>query len=70
MGVFMSEFFPEPITKLPEADIPLAGLKAHLSQSENHQVLFMLYQGRSVLHSCRSQTFGQDFCRLCGYHLL
>jgi hypothetical protein len=25
MGVFMSEFFPEPITKLPEADIPLAG---------------------------------------------
>jgi hypothetical protein len=41
MGVFMSEFFPEPITKLPEADIPLAGLKAHLSQSENHQVLFM-----------------------------
>jgi quercetin dioxygenase-like cupin family protein len=44
MGVFMSKFFPEPITKLPEADIPLAGLKAHLSQSENHQVLFMQFE--------------------------
>jgi len=43
MRVFVSEFFPEPITKLPEAGIPLAGLKAYFSQSENHQILFMQF---------------------------
>ena len=35
--------FPEPIRNLPEADVPLPGLKAYLSQSENHQVLFMIF---------------------------
>ncbi|MBU2700109.1 hypothetical protein Ga0466249_001201 [Sporomusaceae bacterium BoRhaA] len=33
--------FPEPILKLPEADIPLNGIKAYLSQGDNHQILFM-----------------------------
>lgn len=37
----MAEIFPEPIRNLPEADIPLNGLKAYLSQSDNHQILFM-----------------------------
>jgi quercetin dioxygenase-like cupin family protein len=37
----MSETFPEPIMNLPEADIPLKGIKAYLSQSENHQIIFM-----------------------------
>jgi len=37
----MSEIFPEPIRTLPQADIPLSGLKAYLSQGENHQILFM-----------------------------
>lgn len=37
----MAEIFPEPIRNLPEADIPLDGLKAYLSQSDNHQILFM-----------------------------
>jgi quercetin dioxygenase-like cupin family protein len=37
----MAEIFPEPIRSLPEADIPLSGLKAYLSQSNNHQILFM-----------------------------
>ena len=37
----MSEIFPEPIRNLPEADIPLDGIKAYLSQAENHQILFM-----------------------------
>jgi len=40
----MSEIFPEPITKLQLADIPLVGLKAHLSQSDNHQILFMKFE--------------------------
>lgn len=33
--------FPEPILNLPEADIPLSGIKAYLSQGENHQIIFM-----------------------------
>ena len=37
----MSEIFPGPIRNLPLADIPLDGLKAYLSQSENHQIVFM-----------------------------
>ena len=35
--------FPEPIRKLPLADIPLDGLKAYLSQSADHQILFMQF---------------------------
>ncbi len=33
--------FPEPIRQLPEAEIPLSGLTAYLSQAEGHQILFM-----------------------------
>jgi hypothetical protein len=33
-------FFPEPISFLPQADIPLKGVQGFLSQSENHQVMF------------------------------
>lgn len=39
----MTEIFPEPIRNLPEADIPLDGIKAYLSQAENHQILFMAF---------------------------
>ncbi len=39
----MPEVFPEPIRSLPQADIPLSGLKAYLSQSDNHQILFMKF---------------------------
>ena len=37
----MSEVFPGPIRNLPEADIPLKGIKAYLSQSDTHQIIFM-----------------------------
>ena len=37
----MREVFPEQIRNLPQADIPLSGIKAYLSQSENHQIVFM-----------------------------
>lgn len=37
----MSTIFPEPILNLPQADIPLRGVNAYLSQSDNHQILFM-----------------------------
>ena len=37
----MSGVFPDPIKNLPEADIPLDGIKAYLSQSDTHQIIFM-----------------------------
>jgi quercetin dioxygenase-like cupin family protein len=40
----MSEVFPKPIRNLPEADIPLEGIKAYLSQSDTHQIIFMEFE--------------------------
>jgi mannose-6-phosphate isomerase-like protein (cupin superfamily) len=40
----MSETFPKPIRDLPEADIPLEGAKAYLSQSDIHQIIFMEFE--------------------------
>ena len=37
----MKKIFPEAIRKLPEADIPIPGLTAYLSQDKNHQIVFM-----------------------------
>jgi quercetin dioxygenase-like cupin family protein len=39
----MSTLFPEPIRQLPEADIPVPGVTAYLSQSDNHQIIFMQF---------------------------
>jgi quercetin dioxygenase-like cupin family protein len=39
----MYEIFSEPIRNLPVANIPLKGIKAYLSQSDNHQILFMQF---------------------------
>ena len=54
----MTEIFPEPIKNLPEADIPLAGVKAYLSQSEEHQIIFMEFSEDAKLpeHSHSSQV--------------
>ena len=43
------EIFPEPILKLPEADIPFEGIKAYLSQGNNHQIIFMHFSLNTVL---------------------
>ncbi|MBI9050485.1 MAG: cupin domain-containing protein, partial [Anaerolineaceae bacterium] len=40
----MSSIFPEPILNLPEANIPLSGIKAYLSQSAQHQIIFMEFR--------------------------
>lgn len=40
----MKNLFPNEITSLPKADIPLDGLTAYLSQSEEHQILFMYFE--------------------------
>jgi quercetin dioxygenase-like cupin family protein len=35
------DLFPEPVLQLPEADIPLDGVNAYLSQGNGHQIIFM-----------------------------
>ena len=40
----MRDPFPDPIRKLPEAEVPLRGITARLSQSETHQILFMIFE--------------------------
>lgn len=40
----MTEIFPDPIQRLPEADIPLDGVKAYMSQSDTHQIIFMVFE--------------------------
>lgn len=37
----MNNLFPEPIVNLPQADMPFKGINAYLSQSDNHQIIFM-----------------------------
>ena len=37
----MEDVFPEPIRNLPQAGIPLQGVRAFLSQGDAHQILFM-----------------------------
>lgn len=53
----MQDFFPASIRFLPEADIPLEGIKAYLSQAENHQIIFMQFDEDVVLpkHSHSAQ---------------
>jgi quercetin dioxygenase-like cupin family protein len=40
----MSSIFPEPILDLPETKISLEGVKAHLFQGENNQIIFMEFE--------------------------
>jgi len=48
--------FPEPIANLPEADIPIDGLKAFLSQSSDHQILFMEFEKDTELKEHRHES--------------
>jgi mannose-6-phosphate isomerase-like protein (cupin superfamily) len=40
----MKNIFPAPIRNLPEADIPLDGIRAYLSQGQDHQLIFMQFE--------------------------
>ena len=53
----MSKVFPDPIMRLPEADVPLDGVRAYLSQSEGHQIVFMEFSKDVAVpeHSHESQ---------------
>jgi mannose-6-phosphate isomerase-like protein (cupin superfamily) len=57
-GRAMSNLFPEPIRNLPEADIPLDGIKAYLSQAKDHQLIFMEFDEDADLseHSHAAQV--------------
>ena len=45
----MKEIFPSPVLGLPEADIPLPGVTAYLSQGEGHQIIFMQFAEDAAL---------------------
>jgi quercetin dioxygenase-like cupin family protein len=53
----MKSIFPEPIQNFPEADIPIDGVTAYLSQSDKHQIIFMQFDKDVDLpeHSHESQ---------------
>ncbi len=38
------DFWPGIITNLPEADIPIEGLRSHLLQGQNKQMIFMSFE--------------------------
>jgi quercetin dioxygenase-like cupin family protein len=40
----MKYIFPAPVVNLPEADMPLQGATAWLSQADNHQIMFMCFE--------------------------
>jgi quercetin dioxygenase-like cupin family protein len=39
----MKDIFPAPVLHLPQADIPLDGVEAYLSQGSGHQIIFMQF---------------------------
>jgi quercetin dioxygenase-like cupin family protein len=53
----VQEVFPKPVQNLPEADIPIKGLKAYISQADNHQIVFMQFAEETLVpeHSHESQ---------------
>jgi len=40
----MTTIFPDILRKMPEADLPLDGARAFISQSEAHQIVFMEFE--------------------------
>jgi quercetin dioxygenase-like cupin family protein len=38
------DYFPEIITNLPEANIPIEGLRSHILQGQNQQIVFMSFE--------------------------
>lgn len=58
----MAKIFPEPIGALPEADIPLAGVTAYLSQADTHQIIFMEFERDADLPAHSHAGLG-PFCR-------
>jgi quercetin dioxygenase-like cupin family protein len=53
----MQDHFPEPIRNLPQADVPIPGVRAYLSQAPGHQIIFMEFSNDIEVpeHSHESQ---------------
>lgn len=53
----MTNVFSEEILNLPEADVPIQGCKAYMSQGDKYQILFMQFAKDAELieHSHKSQ---------------
>ena len=53
----MTSIFPEPILKLPIADVPIEGVNAYLSQGTEYQIIFMEFEKDAIIpeHSHESQ---------------
>ena len=55
----MKTVFPPPVLKLPQADVPVKGVKAYLSQAEGHQVIFMKFSKKAdVAQHCHESQWG------------
>lgn len=52
----MTNPFPQPIRALAKADIPLDGITAYLSQSDDHQIVFMEFSS-DVEYKCLEVAF-------------
>lgn len=52
-------FWPDIITNLPEADIPIEGLRSHLLQGQNQQIVFMGFENDAeVPEHCHEAQWG------------
>lgn len=53
----VKNFFPDIITNLPQANIPVEGVNSHLFQGENQQLIFMSFDNDAIVseHSHEAQ---------------
>ena len=59
MSAQKDKFFPEIITNLPEADIPIEGLHSYLFQGQNQQFVFMSFENDvEVREHCHEAQWG------------
>ena len=58
-GAYVTKIFPGPISNLPEANIPLKGCTAFLSQGVNHQIIFMEFaEDADLPEHCHESQWG------------
>ena len=59
MCTLEEEFFPDMITSLPEADIPIEGLHSYLFQGQTQQFVFMSFENDvEVPEHCHEAQWG------------